>query len=410
MLKKYKIALITIVILFATCLSIGIGYLYFDPITPIDDHATVFVDGDLSFNFINGQTLDSTFSDNYTFSISNTSSIPYYYNLSLQDVITDDGIDFELQSNREGFQTIFKKLTNGTYTYAGTIKINGNETHSYTFKLNNSEQKKVEGKLTVDLEKDMNTFANVILKNNIINESTQTALGELSNVEEGLIESTDDLGVSYYFRGNVTNNFVNFANLTWRIVKINGDGTVKLVLNDLVNNSTQFYKEDYDLTFENSNIYNSLTSWYQSSLNAYDNLIANHRFCTDATNTDNGYSSITRIYTNKDPIFQCLGTTNTSKIGLLNADEISFAGASNKGNNENFYLYNENIKSGWWTMSPAKNNDGSISFIEITKSGLMNSGTSGTLFRGTRPVINIIKKATVTGSGTSTDPYVVNSL
>lgn len=410
MLKKYKIALITILILFICCLSVGIGYLYFDPFTEEDDHATVFVDGDLSFNFMNGQLLDTHYTDHYTFSITNTSSIPYYYNLVLQDVVAEDGIDFELQSNREGFQTISKKITNGTYTYAGTIKINGNETHSYTFMLNNPNQKSITGKLIVELEKDMNTFANVILKNNIINETPKTALGELANEEEGLIESTDDTGICYYFRGNINNNYVNFANLTWRIVKINGDGSVKLVLNELVNNSTQFYKEDYDLAFETSNIYNILTSWYQSSLNPYDSLIANHRFCTDATNGESGYSSLTRIYTNKDPIFQCLGTINTSKIGLLTADEISFAGASNKNENVKYYLHNDNIKNSWWTMSPAKNTENSYSFIEVNKNGLMNSGTNGNLFRGTRPVINIIKKATVSGSGTKEDPYVVNSL
>ncbi|MCI8575506.1 MAG: hypothetical protein HFI09_03460 [Bacilli bacterium] len=409
MLKKYKIALTFIVILVACTIGIGIGYIYFEKIEPNEDHATVFVDGDLSFNFINGQTIDTSLTNQYTFSITNTSSISYYYNLALENIQTEDGINFELQSDREGFQTISKKLTNGSYTYSGTIKINGNETHSYTFIIDNPEKKKIDGKLTVEIEKDMNTFANVILKNNIINEKAITALGEIATEEEGLIESTDDSGTSYYFRGSAKNNYVTFADLTWRIVKINGDGTIKLILNDLINNNTQFYKEQFDLVFETSNIYQELTSWYNSTLNNFDHLIANYRFCTDATNGETGYSSITRIYTNKDPIFQCLGTTNTAKIGLLTADELSFAGANNKGSNENFYLYNENIKSGWWTMSPAKNNDGAISYIEIQKNGQLNSGTNGVLFRGVRPVINIIKKATVSGTGSLDNPYVVNT-
>lgn len=61
-------------------------------------------------------------------------------------------------------------------------------------------------------------------------------------------------------------------------------------------------------------------------------------------------------------------------------------------------------------MSPAKNNDGTISYIEIQKNGQMNSGTNGFLFRGVRPVINLIKKATVTGNGSKENPYVVNML
>ncbi len=410
MLNKYKIALTIIIILVACTITIGIGYLYFEKIEPTTDHATVFVDGDLSFNFINGQIIDTSLTNEYSFSITNTSSVSYYYNLALENIQTTDGINFELQSDREGFQTISKKLTNGSYTYSGTIKINGNETHSYTFLLYNPENTPINGKLSVELEKDMNTLANVVLKNNIINEKTKTPLGEIAKEEEGLIENSDDIGTSYYFRGNVTNNYVSFANLMWRIVKINGDGSVKLVLDDLINNNTQFYKDQFDLTFPTSSIYESLNAWYNTNLKEFDNLIANHRFCTDATNGENGFSSLTRIYINKDPIFQCLGTTNSAKIGLLTADEISFAGANNKAQNDLYYLYNENIKSGWWTMSPAKNNDGTISYIEIQKNGQMNSGTNGFLFRGVRPVINLIKKATVTGNGSKENPYVVNML
>ncbi len=408
MARKYIIALTLIIAMVFLSITIGIGYLYFDKIVEEKDFATVVVDGDLSYNFMNGQIIDLTNSNHYSFSVTNTSLTPYYYNLTLEDVKADENVNFELQSNREGFQTISKRLGNGTYNYAGTIKINGGETHSYTFQLLNHENKTISGKLTVNLEKDMNTFANVILKNNIINEKSITNLGDVSQDEEGLIESSDDLGGCYYFRGNVNNNYVEFANLTWRIVKINGDGSVKLVLNDLINNSTQFYKEDYDLNFENSNAFQILSNWYQGALKEYDSLIATHRFCTDATNGEKGYSSLTRIYTNKDPIFQCLGFTTTSKIGLLTADEISFAGGSDKSLNEKFYLYNDSIKNGWWTMSPAKNTDGSISFIEVNKNGIMNSGTTGSLFRGSRPVINIIKKATVSGSGKIDDPYIVN--
>ena len=38
----------------------------------------------------------------------------------------------------------------------------------------------------------------------------------------------DDYGISYYFRGNVQNNFVSFAGMCWRIVRITGDGSIKL--------------------------------------------------------------------------------------------------------------------------------------------------------------------------------------
>ena len=42
----------------------------------------------------------------------------------------------------------------------------------------------------------------------------------------------DDYGVSYYYRGAVEDNYVTFADMCWRIVRIQGDGSVKLILED----------------------------------------------------------------------------------------------------------------------------------------------------------------------------------
>ena len=39
----------------------------------------------------------------------------------------------------------------------------------------------------------------------------------------------DDYGTSYYFRGNVENNWVKFANSYWRIIRINGDNTIRMI-------------------------------------------------------------------------------------------------------------------------------------------------------------------------------------
>ena len=50
------------------------------------------------------------------------------------------------------------------------------------------------------------------------------------NIESVLSVTTDDYGTSYYYRGGVTDNYVNFAGMCWRIVRINGDGSVKLTL------------------------------------------------------------------------------------------------------------------------------------------------------------------------------------
>ncbi len=48
--------------------------------------------------------------------------------------------------------------------------------------------------------------------------------------EAVMASAADDYGTSYYFRGAVTNNYVEFANKCWRIVRVTGDGSIKLTL------------------------------------------------------------------------------------------------------------------------------------------------------------------------------------
>ena len=60
---------------------------------------------------------------------------------------------------------------------------------------------------------------------------TYKRLGSNKNTTEALLASTeDDYGTSYYFRGAVKNNYVEYANMCWRIVRVTGDGSIKLAL------------------------------------------------------------------------------------------------------------------------------------------------------------------------------------
>ena len=67
--------------------------------------------------------------------------------------------------------------------------------------------------------------------NNTVKSPTTTPGSAISADTEALLASTaDDYGTSYYFRGAVTNNYVEYANMCWRIVRVTGDGSIKLVL------------------------------------------------------------------------------------------------------------------------------------------------------------------------------------
>ena len=56
--------------------------------------------------------------------------------------------------------------------------------------------------------------------------------------EIGLYSVSDGLGTSYYYRGAVKNNFVSFGGFVWKIVRQNGDGTVRMIYNGTSTSAT----------------------------------------------------------------------------------------------------------------------------------------------------------------------------
>ena len=159
---------------------------------------------------------------------------------------------------------------------------------------------------------------------------TYKVISSNKNTTEALLASTeDDYGTSYYFRGAVKNNYVQFANKCWRIVRITGDGSVKLVLHNdnttgaanpcsSANNSTNAafarysgttytsaFNEKYDdnayvgfkygtvgasdyatthANTNNSTILTNLETWYTNNLKTYADTIADTVWCNDKTN------------------------------------------------------------------------------------------------------------------------------
>ncbi len=54
--------------------------------------------------------------------------------------------------------------------------------------------------------------------------------GEIDTTQSGIYRSVDNYGDSYYYRGGVTNNYFKFGGFYWRIIRVNGDGSVRLSL------------------------------------------------------------------------------------------------------------------------------------------------------------------------------------
>ena len=77
--------------------------------------------------------------------------------------------------------------------------------------------------------------------------------------EQGLYKTTDDLGSTYFFRGDVTNNNVYFGGFYWKIIRINGDGTIRLIYNGTTPNATGIYTSINNTSYQYNTRYQDPT-------------------------------------------------------------------------------------------------------------------------------------------------------
>jgi len=406
----YKRSLTFIGFLIAICGFIGIAYLFYDKV--INNETDVVVEGDLSINYINGVEIDDA--GTYKFSITNNGDKDISYDIIAKDLKSySSNMTYNLSSSDANVNLINARFLDNDYTFADNILVRAGMTQNYVLTIKDSELTSF--KLYIKIKSEAEEyFFTTILKNNTTKKQTLTKVGEeIAITNEGLIEDIDDYGTTYYFRGKVTNNYVNFADSLWRIVRINGDGTVKLVLNSVASELVNYNNDLENIeSFEETSINASLLSYYDLLLKDYDEYIANSKYCKEVlSNTlekDITYNSYLRLTINKIPTYNCLGEKYSEKISLLTADEVAYAGANFDDSNKDYYLYNEDIDNIWWTSTLAKANSTDFYPFSVTAEGRLSYSASGTLYRYLRPTINIIKKVTVSGKGTIDEPYVIN--
>ena len=290
----------------------------------------------------------------YTFTIKNTGTVPYNFKVK---VINNPSYT----SNLLPHQYIRYSLNNGTASTLGSGQadyeltsgvIEAGATNTYNLRLwvadastyslpNSVLGQEIHLKISVEGKAGSgwlpSNFKDRILALNEVKTPITTPGAAVSTETEALLASAeDDNGTSYYFRGAVTNNYVEFANKCWRIVRVGGDGSVKLILHndnttgaanpcDAANNSAsaafarysgETYKSafntnyndnayvgfkygtvgagDYALTHANTNkstILTNLEAWYEkNNLKNYEKVIADTVWCNDKTNvTDTSY-------------------------------------------------------------------------------------------------------------------------
>lgn len=296
-----------------------------------------------------------------------------------------------------------------------------------------------------------------------------------SSSDSGLYAMEDEYGTSYYFRGNnslLKNNLI-FGGFQWKIVRINGDGSIRILYNgteeEFKQNGTMSGEDDdvyIDLDKWNeytddikyvgymyggpngeasksrieavtndtsSNIKIVLDEWYEENIlsKTFENKIADNLFCNDRLLSsevggynispgygnfpgENFYAGYYRLYLNKAPTLKC-GFINdqftvtkkhigngalTYPVGLITADEVSIAGLLFDTSNRDNYLYFNYL---YWTMTPFREN-----LYGVSSSSKISTYFINDEYVAIRPVINLKPDVVVTGSGTLTNPYVVD--
>ena len=267
---------------------------------------------------------------------------------------------------------------------------------------------------------------------------------EVSGVDERTLSITEDtLGRSYYFRGNVNDNYLNFNNMCWRIVRIEGDGSIKLTLEDktktcesaeggenaFIGNGTYGYKtEDNVKKFDYLNctndidtcMKNRLEKWFEEKFkDKKDNLKKDTWYIGDTINHLNDgykyYHSGSRLMVEHNATLKETDNNFDSYISTLTADEVAFAGArvtyESDAGNHNCYLYLIDNSNVWWrTLTPLfqtsneTNETYDSAFCVYPNTFVANCGViSGPFIRPSIVLNNNIKY--ISGNGTKQTPY-----
>ena len=339
----------------------------------------------------------------------------------------------------------------------------------YYYKLDNEEEIRVEkNSYTFEgLEKDSVHTITVRVEDAAGNEASST--DEVTvGVKAGDVilaaskpqgQTPDWTGQTTYYYTGKPNNWVQFAGFWWRIIRINGDGSIRMIYQGTSANETgtgtqigtkafnspgdnNMYvgfkygsnSSDYAVTHaninnstvlgsDNSNDTTTLNGWYRANLLEYTTYIdGNAGFCGDRRlNSGTGTGETVTTYqpsiriNNSTPNLSCekvdIYTIDefeygngalTYPIGLISADEAMLGGILRTGS-PNTYLNTNQI---YWTMSPNGFNGSIASMLVVSSSGHIGGGNDVfTTYPGVRPVINLRSDVQITGSGTVSDPF-----
>ena len=296
-----------------------------------------------------------------------------------------------------------------------------------------------------------------------VNDDGSVKVTRVETTNGYLCKAKDAYGDSYYYRGNVTNNYVKFADKYWRIVRINGDGTVRVIYDGTSAHTNGESSEDrqigtsafnssyndnayvgymygqtgastYAVAHANTNdstIKAYIDNWYKTNIVGTTNeqYLADNVFCNDRSfaqnNSGTGTGTILTYYRwyngpwesngyntkmmltcfQKNDAFTVSDITKgngalTYPVGLLSTDEVVLAGGWNVSNS-GYYLYSGQA---WWAFSPYDSRDGA-DVRSVYSGGYAHDYDSVSSDYGVRPVLNLKPEVLKYGDGTASNPY-----
>lgn len=186
----------------------------------------------------------------------------------------------------------------------------------------------------------------------------------------------------FYFNGKDNNNYLKYSNIIWRIIRINKDNSITLVLDNSITSLAKGKNE-----YLKSNIH----YWLNNKNEDYTGILENN------LNSPSKYLTYTKTCNNKvtdTKNISCTTTTEDIYITVPSITDYINTGTSDSfmNNEENFYLINEEEENKSWYVT----DDGRIS--TASKDDIL----------GIKPVITI-KSTTkkIDGNGTIESPYTI---
>ncbi len=350
-----------------------------------------------------------------------------------------EGDTLEVSFTKESGDSLRVVMNNKTlyfkkgYTYDNNILSIPNITGNISISLNENTvmKKQIIANYALNEEDipsyDLDNMTSDEKKNLFSNIATESGIYETKGINGGNV---------LVFRGNIINNYVQFGGNLWRILQIDEDGNLRLILDasivarSIYNNSSTISdvsSASSVLGFDNSQAKVSLDSWFKY-LDSFSSKIVKSKFCNNfdyVSKTSTGSSNVTNYFksyqnvgpdiANYSPSLECPDKyIIEDDIGLISAEEYVLAGGAFDKNNKSFFLYNQSIYSNaskdyFWTLSPAfhdtSRSNGDVMIVD--ESGALKDWSSSLLRSNyiLRPVITIDGDSVMNGDGTKDNPY-----